>query len=53
MNIIMTVNLLCLKNVSQKTFETCCDIISDELETYLNRRKEIMNNPKVMEELNK
>ncbi len=41
------------ENVSQKTFETCCDIISDELETYLNRRKEIMNNPKVMEELNK
>ncbi len=41
------------QNISQKTIETCCGIISDELEVFLNRRTNIMNNSKVLEELNK
>ena len=41
------------ENISQRAFENCCDIISNELEIYNMRRKKIMNNQKVIDEINK
>ena len=41
------------ENISQRAFENCCDIISNELEIYNMRRKKLMNNQKVIDEINK